>query len=212
MDEFTKRIFFGELKTQCRFALNAIGQLSFSLQQVSLRELEREKREYFHSEVFRGIHSFLTHTSNVSKILWPGVPKQKSGESNEQYQQRIGKIKKVHRAMELRRELGLPSEHTLKNRQLRDHLEHFDERIDDWGENSENKNFVQDTIGPENTIVGLAKTDMMRWFNPTNGTFLFRGETFSLQDIATAIENLLPMLVAKEEELWQRQIAIQRDK
>ncbi len=216
MDEFTKRIFVGELKAQCRFALNAVGQLNFSLQQLNIRDLEQEKSEYFHSEVFRGIHSFLTHASNVSKILWPGAPKQKSDESDEHYQQRIGKIEKVHRAMdramELRKELGLPSEHTLKNRQLRDHLEHFDERIDDWEENSENKNFAQDTIGPENAIVGLAKTDMMRWFNPTNGTFLFRGETFSLQDIATAIGNLLPMLVAKEEELWQRQIVVGRDK
>ncbi len=212
MDEFTKRIFVGELQKQCRFALNAGGQLNFSLQQLNIRDLEQKKREYFHSEVFRGIHSFLTHASNVSKILWPAEPKQKSNESDEQYQQRIGKIKKVHRAIELREELGLPSEHTLKNRQLRDHLEHFHERIDDWEENSENKNFAQDIIGPENEIVGLAKTDMMRWFNPTNGTFLFRGETFSLQDIATALEKLLPILDTKQEELWQRQITVGRDK
>lgn len=207
MDEFAKIIFVGELQKQCRFALNAVGQINFCLKQLNSQGLEPEKSSYFHSEVFRGIHSFLTHASNVSKILWPGLPKQKPNESDEQYKQRISKIKKVHRAVELRDELGLPEEHTLRNRQLRDHLEHFDERIDDWEEHSQNKNFAQDIIGPENAIVGLVKTDMMRWFNPTNGTFLFRGETFSLQDIATALENLLPILVTKEEELWQRRIA-----
>lgn len=206
MDEFTKEIFVRELQAQCRFALNAVGQINFCLKQLNSRGLEPEKSSYFHSEVFRGIHSFLTHASNVSKILWPGLPKQKPNESKEQYKQRISKIKKVYRAMELRNELELPEEHTLRNRQLRNHLEHFDERIDDWSEHSESKNFAQDIIGPENAIVGLAKTDIMRWFNPTNGTFLFRGETFSLQDITTALENLLQISVAKEREIWQRRI------
>ena len=209
MDAFTKRIFVGELQKQCQFALNAVGQINFCLKQLNSQGLEPEKSDYFQSEVFRGIHSFLTHASNVSKILWAGLPKKKPNESDEQYKLRINKIKKVRRAAELRDELGLPEEHALRNRQLRDHLEHFDERIDDWEEHSQNKNYVQDNIGPENAIVGIDKTDMMRWFNPTNDTFLFRSETFSLQDIATALEKLLPVLVAKEKELWQRQITRQ---
>lgn len=209
MDEFTKKIFVGELEKQCRFASNAIGQLNFSLKHLNPPGLEQEKSAFFHSEVFRGIHSFLTHASNVSKILWPGtIPKQKRTETDNQYQERIRKIKRaVLRATELRDELRLPEEHILKSRKLRNHLEHFDDRIDDWEEHSGNKNFAQDIIGPENAIVGLDKKDMMRWFNQTNGTFLFRGETFSLQNIATAIEKLLPMLEAKEEELRQRQIS-----
>jgi hypothetical protein len=52
---------------------------------------------------------------------------------------------------------------------------------------------------------------MMRWFDPTNKTFLFRGETFNLQDIATALEELLPIFAAKERELWQRQTRIETD-
>lgn len=207
MDEFAKTIFVGELQKQCQFALNAVGQMNFCLKQLSSQGLAQEKRSYLHSEVFRGIHSFLTHASNVSKILWPGLPRQEKNESAAHYKQRIISLKKVQRAFELRAELGLPEKHALRSRKLRDHLEHFDERIDDWEENSQNKNFVQDTIGPENAVVGIAKTDMMRWFNPRNSTFLFRGETFSLQDIATALEKLLPILVAKEVELWQRRTA-----
>jgi len=209
MDEFTKNIFVIELEKQCRFALNAVGQLNSSLKHLNSPGLEQEKSALFHSEVFRGIHSFLTHASNVSKILWPGtVPKQKRNETDNQYQRRIREIKRaVLRATDLRDELGLPKEHSLKSRKLRNHLEHFDVRLDDWDEHSKNKNFAQDNIGAENAIVGLDKKDMMRWFNPTNGTFLFRGETFSLQDIATSIERLLPVLAAKEEELWQRQIS-----
>ena len=207
MDEFTKKIFVVELEKQCRFALNAVGQLNFSVKHLNSPGLEQEKPAFFHSEVFRGIHSFLTHAGNVSKILWPGtVPKQKRNETDNQYQQRIRKIKRaVLRATELRDELRLPKEHILKSRKLRNHLEHFDEKIDDWEEHSKNKNFAQDYIGPPNAIVGIAGTDSMRSFNPSDGTFLFRGETFSLKVIATALDNLLPTLVLKEKELWQRQ-------
>ncbi len=74
MNEFAEMIFIQELKTQCRFALSAVGQLNFSLKQLNSIGLEPEKRGYFHSEVFRGIHSFLTHANNVSKILWPSIP------------------------------------------------------------------------------------------------------------------------------------------
>jgi len=207
VDEFAKLIFVGELQKQCRFALNAVGQINFCLKQLNSQGLAQEEGSYFQSDVFRGIHSFLTHSSNVSKILWPGLPRREKNESAEHYKQRISGLKKVQRAVELRAELGLPERHVLSNRKLRDHLEHFDERLDDWEENSQNKNFVQDNIGPEDAIVGIAKTDMMRWFNPENNTFLFRGETFSLQNIVTALAKLLPILAAKEVELRQRRIA-----
>ena len=211
MNEFTKEIFVAELEKQCRFALNSVGQLNYSLGQLNSPDLQQEKSVFFHSEVFRGIHSFLTHASNVSKILWPGtVPKQKRNETDDQYQQRIKNIKRaVLRATKLRDELGLPKDYILKDRKLRNHLEHFDERIDDWEEHSKHKNFVQDYIGPPNAIVGIEETDRMRTFNPLDGTFLFRGETFSLKDIASALDNLLPTLVAKKEELWQRRLSRQ---
>jgi hypothetical protein len=204
MDEFAKSVFVGELQKQCQFALNAVGQVNFCLKKLNSQGLAQEERSYFHSEVFRGVHSFLTHASNVSKILWPGLPRREKNESDEHYKQRINGLKKVQRAIALRTELGLPEEHVLKSRKLRDHLEHFDQRLDDWEESSKHRNFVQDNIGPENAIVGVAKTDRMRNFDPVSKTFSFRGETFGLQDIATALDKLLPILVAKEAELRQK--------
>ena len=114
MDNFTKIIFIDELEKQCKFALNAVEQLNFSLEQLQPQNLESDKRKFFHLEVFRSIHSFLTHASNVSKILWPGLPEKKQNESDEDYQMRIRKLRKVHRAIELRKELGLGEEHILK--------------------------------------------------------------------------------------------------
>jgi hypothetical protein len=207
MNEYAKIIFIGELESQCRFALNAVGQIEFSLKNLHSQAPGPEKARFSSSEVFRGIHSFLTHASNVSRILWPGtIPKKKLNEDDDQYHKRISKTKRaVLRANELRDELGLPKEHVLKSRKLRNHLEHFDDRIDDWEEHSKNKNFAQDIIGPPNAIVGIAETDRMRWFNPSDGTFHFRGEKFSIQDIVTGIDILFPTLAPKEEELRQKQ-------
>src|SRR5581483_2573832 len=68
-------------------------------------------------EVFRQLHYLLLHTSNVSKILWPGAP---------------GESRAAQRGAELRKLMALPDEHPLAQRTLRNHLEHYDERLDAW--------------------------------------------------------------------------------
>lgn len=68
------------------------------------------------------------------------------------------------------------------------------------------RNIVSDTIGPPNAIVGPAETDMMRWFDPTTNSFRFRGEVYNLQELASAIDSLLPLSIRLEDELWQQQI------
>ncbi|WP_338509132.1 hypothetical protein [Pseudomonas poae] len=82
-------------------------------------------------------------------------------------------------------------EHVLKNRTLRDHLEHFDERIDHWMQTSERRNYVQDYIGAKGGIQGMEESDMMRQYDPDNGNFTFRGETHSLVDLFAGLQDVL---------------------
>lgn len=207
MDSFLQRVYVGEIKTQCQFALNAVSSLNHALQQLHTSvQMEIAQRSFFHAEVFRQIHSFLTHASNVSRLFWPPVPKQRQNETETEYQTRIAPLDKVQRAISLRTLYGLDENSCLKNRTLRDHLEHYDERLDDWRGRSVNRNIASDTIGPRNSIVGLADTDMMRWFDPSTNHFRFRGEEYDLQELASAIDRLLPESVRLEEELWKRQV------
>lgn len=202
MDPFVRSIYLGEIETQCRFGLNAVTYLNSAMQALHSNDAQStEQRMYTHREVFRSIHSFLTHASNISKMLWPALPKRRKNENDEQYGDRCSTLKKVRRAAELRTSLSLPhDEHQLKSRRLRDHLEHFDERLDDWEETSSHRIYVQDTIGPPTAIVGPQETDRMRWFDPYTNNFLFRGETFNLQEIATAIDEILAVAVSISEE------------
>ena len=41
----------------------------------------------------------------------------------------------------------------------------------------------------------------MRWFNPDNWTFVFRGETFNLKQMVFDIQRLLPILDYIEKKL-----------
>ena len=206
MDDFLKGVYVSEVKKQCEFGLAAVKYLNHALQQVNNRELARDESQFYYSEVFRQIHSLLTHASNVSRMFWPPSPKQKKNETDQDYENRLLKIDKVVRGRVLKVEYGLDDSNPLKNRTLRDNLEHYDERLDHWRNNSVNRNIVSDTIGPPNAIVGLAETDMMRWFDPTRNVFKFRGEEYDLQGIAASIDQLLPISRKLEEDLWNRRV------
>lgn len=77
--------------------------------------------------------------------------------------------------------------HILKNRDLRDHLEHFNERMLDWEMTSKRKIFVQDYIGPPGGFSGVDSTDSMRSLDPTTMMFSFRGEVYNLQEMFDSI-------------------------
>lgn len=208
MDLFFQHVYVGEVRTQCQFAINALGALNQALHRLNKDQAGGEaERRFFHAEVFRQTHSFLTHASNVSRLFWPPVPKQRDSESDTEYQTRIERLDKVQRATCLRNLYQLNDDNCLSNRTLRDHLEHYDERLDHWRQTSAHHNIVSDTIGSPNSIVGLADADMMRWFDPSSNSFRFRGEVFNLQELATAIDRLLPISIGLEEELWRRQVA-----
>jgi hypothetical protein len=181
-----------EAETQAEFALNAIRAVNNVLPRLlgdDGASLDFERRMTLHREVFRTIHSFLTHASNLSRLFWPPQPAMRQRESVEQFETRVPRVR---RGRNLRAALGLPDEgHILKDRRLRDHLEHFDERLDAWQAESERHNFVQDFIGPKNGgIVGIEDTDMMRWFDPTTNNFRFRGEEYDLQALADAVAEM----------------------
>ncbi len=188
MDEHLRDVYLHEVEAQCAFALNAIGGLNSVLARLPKDEADNHVLQ---QEVFRSIHSFLTHSSNISRLLWPASRKRAKGETREEYQRRAAADWRLCRGKELRVLLGLPDHgHLLRNRKMRDHLEHFDERLDEWQRTSPSQNYVQDCIGPANVIVGIDPKDVMRWFDPATKCFRFRGEQYDLQASVAAVEDV----------------------
>jgi hypothetical protein len=83
------------------------------------REIGRADRDAM-TRFWYSLHGAVVAAANISKMLWPS----ETGR---------GGAQKMVRGERLRALLGLSAEdHLLAKRSLRDHLEHFDERLDLW--------------------------------------------------------------------------------
>lgn len=151
MDEFTEEIFLRELVQQCQHAIGAVEKMNECLKNVDP------------AEFFREAGDFLQHSSAVSRILWP------PGNKN-----RTSKKRAKQRGAHLKEKLGVLDGHVLQNRNLRDHFEHFDERLDDWAEKSAHKRIVDNMIGPRSAFGKVVRDDeIMRMYDPAKKEIVF---------------------------------------
>lgn len=197
MDKHVLGVYLSELESQSLMALNAINVLDkvAAIHPQQMMDMSTEQRLEINKEYFRSVHSFLTHLSNISRLIWPPAlsPKQncfcdKPRAMGLTCNTCVARM----RSAEILSALNIVDpEHVLKNRTLRDHLEHFDERIDHWMQTSERRNYVQDYIGAKGGIQGMEESDMMRQYDPASGNFTFRGETYSLVDLFAGLKDVL---------------------
>jgi hypothetical protein len=94
----------------------------------------------------------------------------------------------------LRESLAIADDSALASTDLRNHLEHYDERLDRWYRNSARHNYADFIIGPRaTTIVGLDDTDIFRFFDPETNEVVFWGEHYAIQPLVDEIVKLLPI-------------------
>lgn len=195
MDEFLQSVYLREVQAQSKMAMNAAGAFDH------LQRIDEENRdnpnydsELHIMESFRTLHSFLTHLSNVSRLVWPpSFAKPRC--ACKKHKLELGSCyscRASSRAFILQQMLEVVGvEHILKNRELRDHLEHFDERLDEWRFTSKNRIIVSNYFGPEGGICVPDNSDIMRGYDPANGDFTFRGEKYSVVDLYKGVEDIL---------------------
>lgn len=128
----------------------------------------------------------------VSRIFWP------PGARDKHVRQRAQR-----RGEALRKTLSIPCGHAIQSRTLRDHFEHFDERLDDWAERSKNRNIVRRFIGPRAAIGGdaIQDQDIIDHYDPATRTYSFRGEAFDIQALAAGIDDLYRRIAGRLAEL-----------
>lgn len=181
MDLLHQLIYLQEIQAQCRMALQAGNALNQTLaQDAPMKTYEDGAMKT--AEVFRNVHSMLTHVANISKLLWPGNSV-KSKRRNE-------------RAQELRSLLELPDcGHPLGKRSIRDDLEHFDERLDCWADQADGtpRDIWQDGIGswevPTEQFNAEHK-NVMRHFEPESQTFRFQGKPWCISEMLEEVKSL----------------------
>jgi hypothetical protein len=169
MDEHMRGIYLLELKNQCESARLAGDHIRQAL--LAACHPPPGAMPGPNAEVFRALHSFLTHAGNISKLLWPLDKKSKE------------------RGKELRKFFFVTDANPLQERELRKHLEHFDERLDDWDQTSETRTFADFNIGPA-AAYKIDGADHFRLYDPDTGRYTFRGVTYELRPIALMLKEL----------------------
>jgi hypothetical protein len=167
-----EQIFLFYAGGECARALRQLNEVDRLL---SVRGADgiHQTREW--KSVFDAIRLALHFSANVSKVFWP----QKKAEG---------------RGEKLRRLTGLPDQHVLSDRRLRNHIEHFDERLDIWTATSprpyltEEMIFYSDMVGRVNEHAVRDAVAIL--YDEKSGTIHLFGEAFSLPDLRLSLEDV----------------------
>lgn len=153
-----------------------IGEIALQskIAQRAAERLRATNDNFDHVETWCSIQTILVAAGNVSKILWP----------NKKY-----KI----RGERLRQLLKVEMENALSSRAFRNHFEHYDERIEDWFENSSQSVYIDLAINPSfrSGIFKDPPLNTHRGYNSFNNSLVFRNETLYLDEVLNALDNIL---------------------
>jgi len=130
-------------------------------------------REYYF------LQSLLTALGNISKILWP-IEKRNDKRGNE-----------------LRKALNVKDDSALKNRELRNLFEHFDERMDEWFEAADRRGFSDRNVSSMEGVIVPSVIERLRTFVPETWTLIFREKEFKLYPAIEAVNELYEAVQSK---------------
>lgn len=153
MEPFRLNLFQSLVRDQCFAAGLAIAQANDALATTPTD----------HDRLWASVQSFLTASANVSKALW--------GQGGKLADQRAS----------LRASLGVQDDSPLRNVDMRNHYEHFDERIDRWwnrDRDGRERVSVDQSIGDIRALGQWDPLDIFRFYDTTNGQLIFWGEQF----------------------------------
>ena len=86
--------------------------------------------------------------------------------------------------------LNVDDRNLLSDRNLRNHFEHYDERIEKWFEKNCSAVYMDTRIDPFESIWGHNPANLHRVYNPMTQTLSFRGESVDLAAILKALEEI----------------------
>lgn len=171
MELFLLRIFQRQVLLQCQFVMQAEEQI------------ERGLKKRDNTILFCGVQNLLTAAANISKALW-GIR---------------GKHSEARKP--LRDSIGITETSPLKDVTLRNHYEHFDERIDRWWNESLDHNFADMCYGKPGPKGYLG---LFRQYDHESRTLGFWGDVFDVGALIAEINRILPT-VRKQAEMphWE---------
>ena len=166
MVPWSQELFVHRLETQCRRA------------RVAFERLERMCSAPGASvdELYEAVDSLVSQAGKISRFFFPGST-------------RKGRDPKAvdERANWLRQELGVKDDSIFRCRAVRDHLEHFDERL--HGADPTTRLVMSGNVGPPGAIF-CPNADPLDNFDPSTMTMSFRNDTLKLGELIREVERV----------------------
>ncbi|UOQ99918.1 hypothetical protein MUN81_10545 [Hymenobacter sp. 5317J-9] len=199
MQQSIKNAFGHELVFQSGAAIGALKEATSLIERyIASGRIPSGLENPYH--IFAKLHAFISHAANVSKIFWPIVSPMRKNESLADYEQRLPRI---IRGRELREIYTIPDDSVLRLRNMRDNIEHYDERLDEflnwWSENGANQT-IADVMLLEPAYIqqhGLPSF-RMRQYDCVNKIFYFQGQQLELQPIEAELTRVVNMVMKRK--------------
>ncbi len=154
-------------------------------------------------DVFVNARAVANAAAMISKVLWPGQMRRSSGEDEQQFDRR--KQLAENRGPALRKVLGVSDDSPLKNRAVRDAIEHFDERLD-RRLSSPDRNIVLNSLGPPNMIhmEGVTEPFYLHHYDPQTTEYTILGDSMSIAEVEKALVDLFNAAMQEQAAIQQR--------
>lgn len=172
-DERLLHLLTYELARQCRLSDNAVNiwRALPALVGSGIGPTEEANRQHLNESPLLYAHAFLTHAGNASKLLWPSPPYKRDHPYDHPARSR--------RASRMRQNLKVFDDSALKQRDLRNHFEHLDERLELWyqtpaGQRLDLVDLNRIPFGPSSPDAPLSPLRMFE----TGGKFRVMGDTY----------------------------------
>jgi len=160
-------LFLDRLEQQCKRARVAFDRLNRLVRASPARDTP---------ELYECVDSLVSQAGKISRFLFPGRP-----------QKCTGKEHVKDRAARLRHALAVQEDSILKSRTVRDHLDHFDERL--HGRDPTTELVVMGNIGPAGAI-SVANPVWLDHFDPATLTVSYGSDRLDLRKLMDEINRL----------------------
>jgi len=145
--------------------------LQSKIAELAAKRLSAIKDNFDQIDVWSSIQSILVAAGNVSKILWPSKEYEERGER-------------------LRELLKVSDNNILSDRSLRNHFEHYDDRIEKWFKGKSSAVYSDLAVDPFKSISGNVPSNHHRAYDPLTQTLTFRGESFDLAAVLKELKEI----------------------
>lgn len=175
MDKLLESAFLDELNGQCNYFALAIGGMKQCGLLFMDQNTEAETRRVTGQRFWFNVQAMLAAFANISKILYPQNKK-------DPY---------CARGIHLRSVIGeaIAKPFEASARSMRNHYEHFDERIDDWWEGGGRLRVDYNFFAPSE-LAKYNHIDRWRNFDANTVILTFSGDNFNVPQMQTAVITL----------------------